>query len=507
MLVGEVVLEVGEQLGELLGEVVWRHLAAVALERVHRLAIGARGAPDSEIDAVAVQPAEDAERLGDLERAVVRQHHAAAADAHALGDRGDLGDQDLGRGAGEHRHPVVLGDPVARVPERVGQPREVDAVLERGRARAAFGDRRLVEHAEAQGRRQRSAAVCGRARRYCDGQSSLSTPSSSGRAQRPRRVAQRLAAEQHDVGLARLEDVLGLLRLGDQPDRPRRDAGALPDRRGERHLVAGAERDLLRRRVAAGGAVDEIDAERAEQRRERDGVVERPAALDPVAGRDAHRQRELGRPGRAHRLDDLEQEPRAPGEVAAVGVGAQVRERREEGVEEVAVRGVDLEQPEAGRVRAPRGRREGLDDVPDLARRELARHVPAVVEGHGARADRLPPALAGVEPPAAAPRRVHRRLAAGVRDLDSRHGAVLAHERGDAPERRDLVIRPDARVVRADAALRRDAAGLDDHGTRAAGRARAEVHEMPVGGHALDRGVLAHRRDPDAVAELDVPEG
>ena len=42
-----------------------------------------------------VQAAEDAERLGHLERAVVRQHHAAAADADALGDRRDLGDQDL----------------------------------------------------------------------------------------------------------------------------------------------------------------------------------------------------------------------------------------------------------------------------------------------------------------------------------------------------------------------------------------------------------------------------
>ena len=39
--------------------------------------------------------------------------------------------------------------------------------------------------------------------------------------------------------------------------------------------------------------------------------------------------------------------------------------------------------------------------------------------------------------------------------------------------------RPDARVVRADAALGHDGAGLDDHRARAAGRARAEVDEVP----------------------------
>ena len=149
VVVGEVVLEVREQLGELLREVVGRHLAAVALQRDHRLAVGAGRAADAEVDALAVQAAEDAERLGDLERAVVRQHHAAAADADVLGRGRHLGDQDLGRRAREHRDAVVLGDPVARVAEPVGEPREVDRVLERIPAGQALGDRRLIEDAEA----------------------------------------------------------------------------------------------------------------------------------------------------------------------------------------------------------------------------------------------------------------------------------------------------------------------------------------------------------------------
>ena len=43
---------------------------------------------------------------------------------------------------------VVLGDPVARVAEPLGEAREVDRVAERVGARVALGDRRLVEDAE-----------------------------------------------------------------------------------------------------------------------------------------------------------------------------------------------------------------------------------------------------------------------------------------------------------------------------------------------------------------------
>ena len=93
---GNRVLEVGEQLGELLREVVGRALAAVALKRVRRGRVGAGRPAEPEVDPPRVQPGEHAERLGHLERAVVREHHAAAADADALGGGGDRPDQHLG---------------------------------------------------------------------------------------------------------------------------------------------------------------------------------------------------------------------------------------------------------------------------------------------------------------------------------------------------------------------------------------------------------------------------
>ena len=46
-----------------------------------------------------------------------------------------------------------------------------------------------------------------------------------------------------------------------------------------------------------------------------------------VDGGGAEEQRQVGGPGRAHRLGDLQRQPHPPRQVAAVGVGAPVRQR------------------------------------------------------------------------------------------------------------------------------------------------------------------------------------
>ena len=145
MVLGEVVVEVREQLGQLLGEVVGRGLTAVALERERGHRVGAGGPAEAEVDPAREQAGEDRERLGDLERAVVGQHHAAAPDPDALGGGRDRADQRLGARAREHRASVVLGDPVTVIAELVGEPGEVDRVAQRVGAGRAFGDRGLVE--------------------------------------------------------------------------------------------------------------------------------------------------------------------------------------------------------------------------------------------------------------------------------------------------------------------------------------------------------------------------
>ncbi len=127
------VLQVGQQLGQLVREVVGHRLGAVALQRVRGHRVRARGAAQRQVDPLRVQPRQHAEALGHLERAVVGQHHAAAAHPDALGRGGDRPDQHLGAGARQHRPTVVLGHPVAVVAQPVGQPRQVDRLVQRTR--------------------------------------------------------------------------------------------------------------------------------------------------------------------------------------------------------------------------------------------------------------------------------------------------------------------------------------------------------------------------------------
>ena len=147
MLVGEGVVEVREQLGELLREVVRRSIPAIALKRVRGQRVGPRRAADAEIDPALVQSREDRERLGHLERAVVREHHAAAPDADPLRRGRERPDQRL-RARAREGQPVVLGHPVAVVAEPVGVAGEVERVVQGVGARRPFGHRRLVENRE-----------------------------------------------------------------------------------------------------------------------------------------------------------------------------------------------------------------------------------------------------------------------------------------------------------------------------------------------------------------------
>src|SRR5436309_13398923 len=117
MVIWKAVVEVGQQLRQLLREVVGSGSSTVALERENRHRIGSRGAANSRIDPPGEESGQDRERLRDLERTVVRKHHPAAADAQGTGGGGNRPDQRLGTGTGEHRPAMMLGDPVAVVAE------------------------------------------------------------------------------------------------------------------------------------------------------------------------------------------------------------------------------------------------------------------------------------------------------------------------------------------------------------------------------------------------------
>ena len=125
-------------------------LAAVepAAQRIRGGAVGAGRAAEPEIDPAGKQRLQHLEALGDHQRRMVRQHHAAGADADMLGHRGDLPDHDIGRGARHRREIVMLGEPIADIAEAIGMARQIDAVAQRRGRLGAGGDDGEVEDGE-----------------------------------------------------------------------------------------------------------------------------------------------------------------------------------------------------------------------------------------------------------------------------------------------------------------------------------------------------------------------
>jgi len=195
---------------------------------------------------------------------------------------------------------------------------------------------------------------------YCGGQAT-SAPSVCARAA----ASMGRAATRGPAGPGRpaaRDDLLRLLRLGDQAHGAGGDTCLAPDRLGEGHLVARAERDLRVRNLPAARAVDEIDAS---WRRRRQNSIDCPRSQPPSASRWPRCGRAAAGSGatRRARPRDLQRQAHPVLERAAVAVLAPVGERREELVQQVAVRGVDLDAVEAGGEGAARSLGEGLDDT------------------------------------------------------------------------------------------------------------------------------------------------
>ena len=76
---------------------------------------------------------------------MVRQHDAAGTHADRGRRTSDVPDQHRRRGAGDARHVVVFGQPVAGIPPALGMLRQIAHVHERLGGIAALADRREVE--------------------------------------------------------------------------------------------------------------------------------------------------------------------------------------------------------------------------------------------------------------------------------------------------------------------------------------------------------------------------
>ena len=100
----------------------------IAPQRAAGLLVGARGATDPQVDPSREQRRERPELLRDDQGRMVGQHDAARAHPDRRRSVGDVADHDRGRRAGDARHVVVLGDPVASIAPTLRMLGQIGAV-------------------------------------------------------------------------------------------------------------------------------------------------------------------------------------------------------------------------------------------------------------------------------------------------------------------------------------------------------------------------------------------
>src|SRR5262249_28672902 len=104
-------------------------------------------------------------------------------------------------------------------------------------------------------------------------------------------VAEKLARQQDDIGLALGQNGIGLLRCSDESHGGGCDIRISANGGREWNLISGRVRNLLQRAVAAAGTIDKINSEAFQAARQFDGVFQGPAPLHPIGSRDTKEQR------------------------------------------------------------------------------------------------------------------------------------------------------------------------------------------------------------------------
>ncbi len=307
------------------------------------------------------------------------------------------------------------------------------------------------------------------------------------------------------VGAACRDDAVHMVGFADRTDGDSGDAGLVADAVGKGCLVHAAVRRLLLRAHLAGGAVDHVRAGGLERPRDGDRVGGRDAAFHPVVRGDAHRDRQVRGPHRAHGREHLQRVAQAARQIAAIGIVATVGERRDEAGEQVAVGTVQFEPVEASLGGPARSGHEVIAYAFHVFARHRARHRAIGQVGLRRGREQRPVAfgqrLVGT---GALPRRAGAALGPRVPDLDADLRVALAvHVVHDALPGLGLRVVPQPWASRRDARVGRRAGHLRHHQPGAAHGTRAQMHEVEVARHAVHARVLRHGRDHHAVLQRD----
>src|ERR1700722_8733407 len=116
-------------------------------------------------------------------------------------------------------------------------------------------------------------------------------------------------------------------------------------------------------------------------------------------------------------------------------------------MDQVSVRGMNLDHFKSGDQSAMRSGRECLHHAPNTGSGQLTGSRIAFKKRHGARSDDLPAVrLVLRNESAAVPRHLGAGFAPGVRQLDARYGTLALDERRDALQRFNMLRLPDAQI-------------------------------------------------------------
>src|SRR5260370_6460658 len=147
--------------------------------------------------------------------------------------------------------------------------------------------------------------------------------------------------------------------------------------RGEGHLVARDDLDARLREERGARHADVVEADALQLAGVGHGVVWPEPALGPVVRADARSERALLWPGFPHRGRDLE---RKLASVHSIRIFSLIRERRQELVQEIAVRRMQLEHVEADAPGTQRGADEILHEELYFMDLALTRNGPALAD-------------------------------------------------------------------------------------------------------------------------------
>ena len=158
------------------------------------------------------------------------------------------------------------------------------------------------------------------------------------------------------------------------------------------------------------------------------------------------------------------------------------------------MRRVNFNYAEAGIAGATRCLREGGHRFLNALDRELARH--GIVRGkrNGTRSYNVWPTTIGFGNRAlsAFPRPVRAGFSSRMRQLHSGDAALLMNEADNSLQWFDMIVAPDAEILRTDAGLGQNGGRFGKNQASSTNCAAAQVHEMPVVRKSVVARILAH---------------